>query len=103
MPGGGPCWSVVSFSAQSPWLATASLAACSRTSVFAAQEGECLTEGFTSKNAKIVTCSDSTAKYRVSKILDGEERGAECPPERGMVAMTAYWSGQGKTICVLKK
>jgi hypothetical protein len=83
-------------------LATASLAACSR-SVGTAQEGECLNNESWSNRAKIVPCSDPTAYFRVSKVLDGEGRKAECPQERGFVASTSSWSMNGKTICLLKK
>jgi hypothetical protein len=49
-----------------------------------------------SKSAKIVPCSDATATYRVSRILDGKERGDECPKDGGSY-MTRYWSVSDKT------
>ena len=84
-------------------LATVGLAACSG-SIYTAKVGDCLTEGMSSRSVKIVPCSDATAKYRVSQILDGEERGNECPNDGGsFISMTRYWSVSGKTICVLEK
>jgi hypothetical protein len=82
-------------------LATVGLTACSG-SIYTAKVGDCLTEGFSSKSVRIVPCSDATAKYRVSQILDGEERGRECPNDDGSI-LTRYWSVSDKTICVLEK
>lgn len=80
-------------------LATASLSACAKSGT-AAQEGECLSAGSDLYTVKIVPCSDSTAERRVSKILDGEDRKADCPKDVGI--FTSSWSVNGKTICVLK-
>jgi hypothetical protein len=83
-------------------LATVGLAACGG-GIYNAKVGDCTTGSGSTKSVRIVPCSDPTASYRVSLVIDEPERGDKCPDDGNPYTWATYWAEGSKTICVLKK